>query len=114
MSYKNSMILIYKEIKSIIFGGRESENNQKLLDIYYSVYREVVWASFLYPCFMKSVMMEITSVFHFHLSCFVFHSLENIQPFKLYFAGLFSYKLIFTKNIMRRQNKMFFLLVAKL
>lgn len=29
MSHKNSIILIYMKIESIIFAGRERENNQK-------------------------------------------------------------------------------------
>lgn len=81
MSHKNSMILIYKEIKPIIFGGGENENNQKRLDIYYNMYREAVWASFLYPYFMKPERMQISSVFNFHLPRFVFHSPEKYSTF---------------------------------
>lgn len=75
------MILIYKEVKSVIFGGRESENNKKGTGYLLQCVQRSSLGIFLYPCFMKPEMMEISSVFHFHLSCFVFHSSEKYLTF---------------------------------
>lgn len=41
MSHKNSVILTYEEIKTILFSGRENASSQKGLSIYYNVYIEV-------------------------------------------------------------------------
>lgn len=68
---KNQLFLVEERVKTI----------KKELDIYYNVYREVVWASFLHRCFMKPETMELSSVLHFHFSCFVFCSPEKYSTF---------------------------------
>lgn len=95
MSHKNVMILIYEEIKTIIFSGKENASSKKGLNIYYNVYIEVVWASFACPWIMDEALWSQRWWKYF--LCFIFICLavffvvlKNIQSSELYFLFYFA------------------------